>query len=110
MKAIIAGTRYDTEKATFIAEADNLGAGADSTTDFSFWTAALYKTPRSGRYFLAGWGGPRSMFSRSTGQNSWSGGEAIIPLESEQAAFDWAQQELPTDVVEEHFAHLIEDA
>ena len=112
MKAIINGMRFDTAKADFIAETDNLGSGCDSTRDFSYWTAALYKTPRSGRYFLAGEGGPRSMFSRSTGQNSWSGGEKVIVFEDERAAFRWAQEELAhkPDVIEATFGHLIEEA
>lgn len=112
MKKIINGVRFDTEKATLIAETDNLGAGASSVTDFSYWSAGLYKTPRSGRYFLAGEGGARSMFSRSVGQNSWSGGEDLIPFEDEAAAFRWAQEELghKPEVLDEHFGHLIEEA
>lgn len=110
MKAIINGVRFDTEKAIEIGTGGS--HGDVSVTDFSFWTATLYKTPRSGRYFLAGRGGARSMFSRSAGQNAWTGGEAIIPFESEEAAFKWAQEELgyDQDVIEEHFGHLIEDA
>lgn len=112
MKAIINGVRFDTEKAILIAETDNLGSGASSTRDFQYWTAGLYKTPRSGRYFIAGEGGPSSMFCHKIGQNGWSGGEKIIPFEDESAAFKWAQQELAhnIDVIEEHFGHLIEDA
>jgi hypothetical protein len=110
MKAIINGNRFDTDKAMLIGQADNLGSGADSVTDFSFWRAELYKTPRSGRYFLAGRGGARSMFAERAGQNAWSGGERIIPFEDEQAAFAWAQKELGWQLVEEHFGHLIEDA
>jgi len=109
MKAIINGTRYDTEKAELIGETDNLGHGADSTRDFQYWSAGLYTTPRSGRYFLAGEGGARSMWARSAGQRSWTGGEGIKPL-TEAAAFEWAQQELSTEVVEQHFSHLIVEA
>lgn len=110
MKAIIKGVRFDTDKATLLGHTDNLGAGADSTRDFNYWEAGLYRTPRSGRYFLAGQGGARSMFSRSAGQNCWTGGSQIIPFESEAAAFRWAQEELDIDVVEQHFGHLIEEA
>jgi hypothetical protein len=108
MKAIINGVRFDTDKAIEIGTGGS--HGEVSTTDFNFWTATLYKTPRSGRYFLAGRGGARSMFSRSAGQNSWTGGEAIIPFESEEAAFTWAQEELQAHEIEEHFGHMIEDA
>ena len=134
MKAIIQGTRYDTEKAVLIAETDNLGDGAESVTDFAYWQAGLYKTPRSGRYFLAGRGGPMSTFAKSVGRSGWSGGEGIIPFEDERAAFAWAQDALSgrsvwtnekaaeaipgavgrtaegADVIEHFFGHLIEDA
>lgn len=112
MKAIINGVRFDTEKAILIKETDNLGNGCDSTRDFKYWSAGLYKTPRSGRYFLAGEGGPMSVFCHSVGQNSWSGGDKIIPFESEWAAFEWAQENLRwwPDVIQQHFGHMIEDA
>ena len=110
MKAIINGTRLDTDKAIEIGTGGS--HGNVSRSDFGFWEATLYKTPRSGRYFLAGEGGARSMFSRSAGQNAWTGGEAIIPFESDEAAFQWAQEELSHDqeAIEEHFGHMIEDA
>ena len=105
MKAVINGTRYDTDKAVLIGEADS----GDFSTDFQFWKAALYVTPRSRRYFLAGRGGPMSVFSRSVGQNEWSGGEKIIPLECKDA-LTWAERHLETREVEAHFAGEIEDA
>lgn len=107
MKAIIHGVRYDTDKAIEVGEASG---GSEFVTDFSHWSAKLYRTPRSGRYFIAGSGGPMTMFSRTVGQNEWTGGSAIIPFEDETAAFEWAQNHLDADVVEEHFSHLIEDA
>lgn len=109
MKAIIDGVRYDTEKSTEIGSHDNLGSGATSRSDFHWWEATLYKTPRSGRYFLAGEGGPMTQFSRALAQNSWSGGEKIIPM-TEEEAFAWAQQYLDPDEVEDNFGHLIEEA
>lgn len=112
MKAIINGTRFDTEKAIELGTTDNLGEGATSTDDFHYWTATLYKTPRSGRYFIAGEGGARSMWAERTGQGSWSCGSGIKPFESEEAAFEWAQQEFSwaPEWIEKHFGHLIEDA
>jgi hypothetical protein len=104
MKTIQSGIRYDTEKAILIGEADSGG----SVTDFSHWSAGLYKTPRAGRYFLAGEGGPMTRWSRSAGQNSWTGSEGIIPLSREEA-LEWAERYLPTKAVEEHFADMIED-
>lgn len=105
MKAIISGTRYDTDKAVLIGEADS----GNFSTDFQFWKAGLYVTPRSKRYFLAGRGGPMSVFSRSVGQNEWSGGEKIIPLDQDDAQ-TWAERHLETREVEAHFAGQIEEA
>ncbi len=105
MKSIINGKRYDTEKAILVGAADSGG----SYTDFSHWWAELYKTPRAGRFFLAGEGGPMTRWARSTGQNSWGSGEGIIPMTDEDA-LAWAEQELSAETVEEHFADLIEDA
>ena len=106
MKSIINGTRYDTDKATLIGEASG---GSEFVTDYRHWSAALYITPRSGRYFLAGRGGPMSRFAVSRGINEWSGGEGVHPMEREDA-FAWAQEHLPAEVVEAQFADLIEDA
>ena len=107
MKAIINGKRYDTDKAILIGESGN--SNECSRGDFRWWEAGLYKTPRSGTYFLAGRGGAMSRFSQPYGQNGSQGGSGIIPLDPEEA-FAWAQQELPMSVVEEHFADRIEDA
>ena len=109
MRKIINGTRYDTDKAIEIGYFDNVGAGASSRSDFQFWEAALYKTPKSGRYFLAGFGGPMTQFSRTIDQNSWTGGSKIIPL-SHDEAFEWAQRYLDTDTVEEFSNDMVEDA
>lgn len=103
MKATIAGVRYNTDTAQMIGKADNLARGADSITSHSYWTAELYKTPRSGRYFLAGRGGPMSMFRRPAGQSSWSGGERIVPLSDEDAQ-TWAENHLDPDIVNQHFS------
>lgn len=109
MKKIINGVRYDTEKAVLVGEADNLHRGVSSSSDFAYWEAALYRTQRSGRYFLAGKGGPMSRFSQSVGQNSWGGGSDLIPMSKEEA-LAWAEQHLDVDEIEEHFADVIEDA
>lgn len=106
MKSIINGTRYDTEKADLIGESSG---GSEFVNDYRRWDAGLYRTPRSGRYFLAGSGGPMSRFAVSRGINEWSGGEGIHPME-EADAFAWAQEHLDAETVEAHFGHLIEDA
>jgi hypothetical protein len=107
MKAIINGVRYDTEKATLIGHTSN--NNACSRSDFHYWEAGLYVSPRAKRYFLAGSGGPMSRFSRSAGQNSWTGGSAIQPMTREEA-LEWAEHELRTEEVEAHFADMIEEA
>ena len=109
MRRIVEGIRYDTEKAKMIGEYDNLHAGADSVSDFQYWQAALYLTPRSGRYFLAGEGGPMTMFAHHAGSNSMSGGEKLIPM-SKAEAFDWAERYLDIEVVEQFFDDMIKDA
>lgn len=106
MKAIINGVRYDTDKAT---EIGGTTGGSQYSSDFSHWSATLYVTPRAKRHFLAGSGGPMSRYARSTSQNSTSGGSQIDPM-SEAEAFEWAQEYLDAEAVEEHFGHLIEDA
>lgn len=109
MKKTINGIRYNTENATKIGEYDNLHYGADSITDFSYWTASLYVTPRSGRYFLAGEGGPMTMFSRPAGGNSTSGGSGLFPMDRDEA-FAWAQRYLDEDKIEAYFGDMIEEA
>ena len=105
MKAIINGVRYDTTKAIEIGRSSNNNAVGRG--DFSWWEATLYKTPRSGKFFLAGAGGPMSRFSRSAGQNSWTGGEAIQLMDEDEAR-EWAEQHLTVEEVEAAFD--IEDA
>jgi hypothetical protein len=105
MKKIINGLRYDTDKAIEIGSYDTPGLGM---SDFRYWEATLYKTPRSGRFFLAGKGHAMTRFASHTG-NSSSWGEKLIPMERE-GALAWAEQYLDADVIKEHFGEEIEDA
>ncbi len=105
MKAIINGLRYDTAKATLIGEADS----DCPRTNLQWWTCGLYRTPRSGRYFLAGRGGPMTRWATSTGTNSWTGGSGIKPLD-EADALEWAEQNLTPAEIEAGFAKTIEEA
>lgn len=107
MKKIIDGRRYDSETAIEVGSADSLGKTADSTRDFKYWEATLYKTPRSGRFFLCGEGGPMTRFAQSAGQNSWSGGSDLIPMSTEEAR-EWAETYLDAESIEAHFD--VEDA
>lgn len=109
MKKIINGLRFDTEKAAVVGSYSNLYRGCDSVTDYRYWKATLYRTPRSGRFFLAGEGGPMTRFAQSAGQNSWAGGSDLVPMSREEA-LEWAEQYLDPDQIEKHFADNIEDA
>jgi hypothetical protein len=79
-------------------------------TDFQWWEAGLYKTPRSGPYFLAGSGGPMTRWARSIGQNGRTGGSAMIFPMSADEAREWAERYLTVEEVEKGFADAIEDA
>jgi hypothetical protein len=80
MKKVIEGIRYDTERATEVCKLGEHYGGRD----FRSWSGTLHVTPRSGRWFIAGEGGPMSMFAQSTG-NGTSGGSDIIPLTEDRA-------------------------
>jgi hypothetical protein len=105
MKAIINGLRYDTDKATLIGEASS----DESRSDFRYWAAGLYVTPRAKRYFLAGEGGAMTRWAQSIGLNSRSGGSGIKPLD-EADAREWAERYLTVAEVEAAFGATIEDA
>jgi hypothetical protein len=105
MKAIINGKRFDTEKAIALASASsNVGI-----TDFGWWTETLYKTPRSGAFFIAGEGHARSHYAVSLGGGSWGPGEKISPL-TKAEAMDWCEKHNQIDALETHFADSIQDA
>ncbi len=105
MKSIINGKRYDTDTAIEIG----YSSSGHRHDDFKWWEATLYKTPRAGRFFLDGKGGPMTLFKKSHPDGGWGYGGGIIPL-TDADALAWAEQELGAEVVEEHFADAIEDA
>ena len=105
MKAIINGKRYDTGKAMLLG---SFVSGND-TRDFSYYDEKLYKTPRSGAYFLAGSGNARSRYATDLGGGCRGSGDQITPL-TEDEAFAWAQEHLRPDQVEDLFGDRIEDA
>lgn len=104
MRKIIAGKRYDTETATKIGWANDAGSHQG---DFRYWEAALYRT-NSGNFFLAGRGGAMSMFA-SPCRGGMGGGSGIIPLDRD-AALEFCEDHLDTEVVEQFFAADIQDA
>ena len=103
MKRIIDGKRYDTETATRIA---TVGSETISVTDFNHWEADLYRTPK-GRWFLAGRGGPMTMFARPDGSGMTSGGGGIIPI-SDTEAQEYLEDDRNVEALECWFA--IEEA
>lgn len=107
MKAIINGLRYDTDKAILIGESGS--DGNVSRSDFQWWEAGLYKTPRSNRYFLAGRGGPMTRWAKSAGQNSTTGSSGIHPMDAEEA-LEWAERYLTTAEVDAGFEKAVQDA
>lgn len=104
MKAIIDGKRYNTDNAIKLGEVSYGYAG-----DFGHYIEALYKTPRSGAYFLAGEGGARSHYAVSDRPGEWRGGHKITPL-SQADAMAWAERNLTADEVEQHFGGMVQDA
>jgi len=104
MKKIINGTRYDTDKATLIGYDTN----GLPTNDFGYWWAGLYTTPRSGKFFLCGEGGPMSRYGTVSGDNRGSG-ERLEPMTKEEA-MDWAEDHLDADIIEQYFGDMIKDA
>ena len=105
MRAIINGTRYDTDKAELLGQ----GFSSQRRGDFRHWVAGLYRTPRSRAYFLAGEGGPMTRFAGPVGQNGWQGGEKIIPL-TEAKALEWAQRFMSAEAINIAFGDVIQDA
>ena len=102
MKKIIGGKKYDTETAKELGSSWN----GLSPTDFNYCSEKLYRK-KTGEFFLYGAGGPMSRYTVSKGDNTWSGGEMIIPL-SLEAAQKWAEEHLDGDEYEEIFG-VVED-
>ena len=103
MKKIINGKKYDTDTAEIVATYSD-GKG---WRDFSHFEETLYRK-KTGEFFLHGSGGPMTKYSRSCGQNEWSGGEEIIPLKFE-AARKWAEEHMDVEEYEEIFGEIAED-
>ena len=101
MKKIINGKLYDTDTAKMLG----LDGGGDG---FKAWHEELYQK-RTGEFFLYGHGGAMTKYAQALGDNSWSGGEKIMPL-SLAAAREWAEEHLDADVYGEIFGMPDEDA
>ena len=80
MKKIINGKHYNTDNAVKIGE-HTIG----DRTRIIYLKEALYKTPRSKDYFLAGESGPLGPYAAYTGSNTYTHGEGIRPITDTQA-------------------------
>lgn len=103
MKKIITGKVYDTDTAT------KLGVwwSSNDVRSFSHCEETLYRK-RTGEYFLYGYGGPMTKYARAEGQNSWTGGERIMPMSYDEAR-TWAEEHLETGEYEAAFGEVTED-
>lgn len=97
MKKIINGKLYNTETARKLGSYENMA----DYRNFHYFCEALYQK-RTGEYFLHGEGGPMTQYARTIDQNSWSGGEKIMPM-SVEAARKWAEEHLDADDYAEAF-------
>lgn len=102
MKKIINGKKYDTETAQMVGVWDN----NLMYNNFSYCAELLYRK-HTGEFFLHGKGGAMSKYAVSCGDNSWRGGEKIIPL-SEDEACKWAEEHLDWNEYEEIFGEVSE--
>lgn len=101
MNKIINGKRYNTETAKALASYQHLNWG-----DLYFFEETLYQKS-TGEFFLYGVGGAGSKYAESIGQNSWSGGEKIMPLTVENARA-WSEKNLTGDEYESIFGTVDE--
>ena len=91
MKKIINCKMYNTETATYVDEYSN----GNNYSDSSYYREVLFKK-KTGEFFLYGKGGPMSKYIKRTGENEWTGGDAIIPL-TEKAAREWVEEYCDAD-------------
>jgi hypothetical protein len=104
MKKIIKGKVYDTQTAKKLGCYENM----QDVRNFNHFEEELYRK-KTGEFFLYGYGGPASKYSRRVEQNTWSGGEDIIPLDFDNARA-WAEENLDADEYESIFGAVDEDA
>lgn len=100
MKQVINGKLYNTKTAKKICSYNNgLSVGDFCRCDFE-----LYRT-KSGNFFAHGSGGANSIFSRSVGQNTWSGGSGIVPIDAGQALMyaESCNSDCDTETIIEYF-------
>ena len=101
MRRVIRGKRYDTDKATLVAETTSGGA----PNDFRYWQESLYRSPR-GNWFVVGCGHAMTQWATHTVDGSgW--GEGLRPIEP-RAALQWLEDAGETEQIDKYFQ--VEDA
>ncbi len=103
MKKIINGKVYDTDTAK---EQGSWGNGG-TWRDFNHMEETLYRK-KTGEFFLHGEGGPMTKYAQPAGQNSWSGGDRIMPMSYAEAR-EWAEEHLEAEEYEAIFGAVTED-
>jgi len=103
MKKIIDGKKYDTEKASVVAEWCN----HYPSNDFKSCEETLYRTDK-GNWFLHGEGGAMSRYAEAYG-NSVSGGADIIAMTHDEA-YGWLVDHGETEDAERYFPEKVEEA
>ncbi len=98
---IIEGLRYSTLTATEVCNFES----SNGSRDFRYEDTSLYLSPR-GRFFLAGYGGPLSRWSRSD-YGGYTGGEGLLPVTIAEAR-SFAEEHASAQTIAEFFE--IEDA
>jgi len=79
MKRVIDGKVYETAK-----KVCQLASTSEWKGDIRWHITHLYRTPR-GRFFIAGEGGPWSMWGRDSGTNTMTSGRGLRPVSVEEA-------------------------
>jgi hypothetical protein len=80
MKQVIDGKSYDTSNADEICDVPSSGAPGD----LGWHDTTLYRTAK-GQFFIAGKGGPRSMWAEAAGQTTSRSGSGLRAVADEQA-------------------------
>lgn len=97
MKKVIEGKLYNTDTAVLLGKyANDYGK-----TEFNYVRESLYRT-KSRSYFIHGEGGSLTKYALSCGNNTWRGGEKIIPMTRESAR-EWAEEKLSVSEYEAAF-------
>ena len=99
MKKVIKNKLYDTEKAKFLGEFQNM----EDIQNRSYIREALYQK-KTGEYFLYGTGGADTRYAESVGAR-WTGGEKILPMDYD-AAQRWANENLSSEDYDEIFGTI----